>query len=273
LTCNTQKLPSLRLAHAKFNVEIYYVRNIVDAVVINTLPFEILTIRIAEDEDSLFTDSNELYEEMKGKYVGDDLSQTEFDMLFSKLEFKYKDRRKEYVVCTNGSWEEVAEKWEEFSAYINDTFVEGDSEDLNEAKKAIGGQTEKLVESATDGGVEAWYEGRFVMNINNLDAKAGFDEIAENFNEYVPNTDVPTQSEFLSAVTSVDKAYDIAKIRTEMSSDYYSLYKETSDTGVKALVDKLVAFDNLLTDSFLPLDEFLEGTENLNQRQCPGKFK
>lgn len=268
LTCNTQKLPPLEKAFDKLNAEIYYVRHVIDGKIVLSLPFDILSTRMIGDPDSLYTPKSQLYAEMKEKYVNKTLTIDEFDLLFSKLDFKYQDRKNTYIICENDSWKAVAEKFEEF---INT--AGGITPAWNEAKKAVGRRAEKIVESVTDGGLEAWYEGRFKLNLNNLPFKEGLSEIGGNMDKYLPNFEgAPSQGAFLEAMAVVDKAYDLDKIREEMASNYYSLYKETSDAGIQSLVEGLTGYNKIILDSFKPLDALLKGTKFMNSKQCPGKF-
>lgn len=268
LTCNTQKLPPLEKAFDKLNAEIYYVRNVVDGKIVLSLPFDILSTRMLEDKESLYTPKTQLYADMETRYVGKGLTIDEFDLLFSKLDFKYQDRKDTYIICENDTWKAVAEKFEEF---INT--AGGITPAWNEAKKAVGRRAEKIVESVTEGGLKAWYEGRFKLNLNNLPLKEGLSEIGENMDKYLPNFEgAPSQGAFLDAMSVVDKAYDLDKIREEMASNYYSLYKETADAGVQLLVEGLTKYNSIILNSFKPLDTLLQGTKFMNKKQCPGKF-
>ena len=280
LTCNNEKLPVLKVAFDKLNIEIYYARNVVDGKIIASLPFDLVSTRTAELEEgelesgnynSLYYPSEKLYADIVEKYAGKTtLSTKELDLFFSKLEFKYQDRKKEYVICTNDSWEVVAEKWDEF---INS--AGGIAPAWDKAEKSIGGATEKLVESATDGGLKAWYAGRLAMDFNNMGQKQGFEELADQFLEYVPDIDFDatlTQSAMLDAIGTANFEYNVQKLRQEMSSYYESLYLDTSDAGLEAVLLNLEEYNKILSDSFKPLDEVLTGTKMMNSRQCPGKF-
>lgn len=269
LTCNTQKLPPLEKAFDKLNIEIYYVRHVIDGNIVLSLPYDILSTRMIGDPQSLYVPKDELYSKMKEKYVGKTtLTLDEFDLLFGKLDFKYQDRKNTYIICENDTWGAVAEKFEEF---VNT--AGGITPAWNEAKKAVGRRAEKIVESVTDGGLEAWYAGRFNMNLNNLPFMEGLSEIGENIDKYLPNLEgPPTQGALIDATSVADKAYKLDKIREEMSSDFYSLYKETADAGVQLLVEGLKNYNTIIINSYKPLDTLLEGTEKMNSRQCPGKF-
>jgi sugar-specific transcriptional regulator TrmB len=274
LTCNNEKIPSLKVAFEKLNIEIYYARNVVDGKIIATLPFDLLSTRTAEleegelesgDYSSLYYPSDKLYADIIEKYAGKTtLSTKELDLFFSKLEFKYQDRKKEYVICTNDSWAIVAEKWEEF---INS--AGGIAPAWKKAEKSIGGASEKLVESATDTGLGVWYASE--LAILELDVE----EFTDQFLEYVPDIDFDstlTQGAMLDAVGTANFEYNVQKLRQEMSSYYESLYLDTSNAGLEAVLLSLEEYNKILSDSFKPLDEVLTGTKMMNNRQCPGKF-
>jgi hypothetical protein len=268
LTCKNEKIPSLRVAHTKLNIEIYYVRKVVDGEMVLSLPYEFLTTRMLSDEESLYTPSDELYSDMYYKYVAaGEISKEDFDLFFSKLEFKYKDRKKTYIICEESSFDQVKDKWQEFK----DTGA-GTIPALKNLKKTVGGRYEKIAEALTDVGFADYLSGLIQFNLNNMDAKEGFMEIYENLDKYVPNIDVPTQSDMLLALNIAEQEYDYMSLKNELASNFEVLYRDTSDLAVELLVTELDDFNNTIEDSFAPLDSLLECTEVMNDRQCPGKF-
>jgi hypothetical protein len=268
LTCNNQKISSLEVAYNKLSMEIYYVRHVVDGSIVLSLPYEFLTTRMLEDEESLYYPREKLYSEMVDKYVSKGIiSQSDFDLFFSKLEFKYEDRKKTYVICEEDSWDQVAEKWEDF---VNSGA--GTIPALKSFKKTVGGRAEKIVEAVTDMGLKAYLSGIIQINLNNMDMEAGFTEIADNISDYIPNVEFPTQSTMLDAIEIADKKYNTAEMREKISSNFEVLYRDTSDSATMLLVQELDAFNQAILDSFTPLDTILECTEVMNDRQCPSNF-
>lgn len=271
LTCKNEKIPVLKTALEKFNIEIYYVRHVVDGTIVATLPFDLLSTRMAENPDSLYISKEKLYSDIVAKYQGKTtLSSGDLDLLFAKLDLKYKDKKKEYVICENGSWKRVAEKWKEF---INTAGGLGPA--VEKSAKEIGGAAEKLVESVNADSLKASYKGWLQVNVNNMEAEEGVLEIAEKLSKNVPGsgtTGTITQSALLDAIEISGTQHDIDKKRLEMSAHFHSLYRETSDAGTELLVTNLDNYNTILKDSFPILNKLLEGAKMMNNRQCPGKF-
>jgi len=271
LTCKNEKIPALKTALEKLNIEIYYVRNVVDGTIMATLPFDLLSTRMAENPDSLYISKEKLYSDILAKYQGKTtLSSSDLDLHFAKLDLKYKDKKKEYVICQNDSWKQVAEKWKEF---INTAGGIGPA--VEKSVKEIGGAAEKLVESVNADSLKASYKGWLQVNVNNMTAEEGVKEIAEKLSKNIPSsggTGTITQSALLDAIEISGTQHDIDKKRLEMSAHFHSLYRETSDAGTELLVTNLNNYNTILKDSFPILSKLLEGAKMMNDRQCPGKF-
>lgn len=267
LTCNNQKLDSLKRAFNTLNAEIYYVRHVVDGSIVISLPYDILSTRILEDPESMFYPTQKLYNEMFERYVnGGDFEKGEFDVFFAKLGFKYKDRKNTYVLCENDSWEEVSQKWSEFIESIG-----GLAPAWKNLEKGIAGRAEKIVEATTDQGIVAYLSGIIQINLNNMALKPGFEEVLNSIEKYVPNVDVPTQSQLLRALDSADSTYNTAQMRQSLVSEFEVLYKDINDSGVSIIVNELDLLNETLDDSFSPLNGILDCSRMMNFRQCPQK--
>lgn len=268
LTCNTQKLPALEEAYWKLNAEIYYVRHVVDGSVVQGIPANLLGERMLEDPDSLFYPREKLYNGMLERYVKKGgMTQEDFDPFFDGLEKKYEDRKTNYVVCENDSWDRVVEKWDEFISSVG-----GIAPAWKDAERGIGGRAEKLAETATSTSLTEYLSGIVNVNLNNLPFKAGFEEIVSDIGEYLPNVEVPTQETVLTALVVADVKYNTDTMRAELTAYFDALYKNTSDSSVELLVNGLDELNQTLVDSFPKLDMILECTETMNNRQCPNKF-
>lgn len=269
LTCNTQKIPNLKIAFNKYNMEIYYVRHVVDGKVIASLPYELLSTRMLENPNKLIYPKEKLYAEMVDKYVTPNLiSKKDFDQFFNLIETKYKDRKNTYISCENDSFDRVSQKFKEFINTIG-----GITPAWDFANKQIGGAAEKLREAVADLSIKSFISGLVQFNFNKLPYKAGFEEISRNINKYIPgvSTNAPTQSTMLQALTSADKTYELAKERTAIATDFEATYKETSDFTVELLANELKDFNKTLQDSFPAMDTLLTCSKVMESRQCPNK--
>ncbi|MFH1533658.1 MAG: hypothetical protein ABID64_01895 [Nitrospirota bacterium] len=271
LTCKSEKVPALKRGMDELKIEIYYVRNIVDGTVVASMPFDLISTRQAENPETLKTSTAKIDADIKEKYSSKTvLSDSELDILIAKLHVKYKDRVNEYIKCTNDAWSQVSKKWKEFVDSAG-----GLGTAAKTAEKEIAGAAEKLVESVNADSLKATYKGWLQININNLEAKEGLTEIANKLKQNVPGTGSSgtiTQSALLDAISVTDTNYDLNKTRAEMNTKFKSLYKETSDSGTQLLVTGLDTYNKTLTETFPILAKILEGTKDMNKRQCPGKF-
>ncbi len=271
LTCNTQKLPALEQAYNEVNAEIYYVRHLVDAGVVASLPFDVLNTRKIQVEggkevSEFFYPTEKLAAEMREKYVETNkISADKFTLFFSNLEYKYRDRKNSYVICENSSWQAVAEKWEEFIETAG-----GITPAWNDLEKGVQQKAEGIAEAATDGSFTDFLGGIVQFKVNNLDPAKGFDEISQNLSQYVPkgSSDIASQSSLLSAVQSSGQSFDVKKMREEMAANIEAEYKTVSDATVKLFVDELNNWEQILADSLKPLDGIYQKTECIADKQC-----
>lgn len=268
LTCDAEKIPKMKSGYNKVNAEIYYVRHIVDSNVLANLPYQFLEEESALDNESLYYSRQLLYQEMYSRYVSTGkFSSKDFDILFLKLEFKYSERRKEYIVCEHSSWDVVSEKWTEFI-----DSAAGVAPALESLGETVAGRSEKIWEAATDYSYVDFYTAFVQLNINNQTPKAGFEEIVNQLSEYSINTDFqsPSQSTVLSAISGEDFRFRIDTIKTELEARFNMLYRYTRGAGIKAFLSELDSLNLTLENSFGYMDTVLTCVNTMNNRQCPG---
>lgn len=280
LTCNTEELPRLKKTFHELTAEIYYVRHVVDGGLALSLPFDLLTTR--QFTKSVIKDRGAIYNEMYERYVSADfLSEAELNDLFLELEIKYADRINPedgpgaYIFCDRGSWQEVAEKWQEFQTHFTEDFggLKSAGETLSARANEISEDLDNLkITDLVKGDMTfAAYMKSFVqVNINNMEAKEGFEEIGAKFLDNLPNFTAPSQKELLGALSSADEVHDVAKLKTEMAANFYVLYKNTSDETIATFLDELKRLIDTIDASF-PLTIQIKGcADTMNARQCPG---
>ncbi len=266
LTCNTERIPVYEKRYYELTAEIYYARNVVDGAIVLSLPFDILTSRTVEDEEALFYPREKLYEEMYSKYVvSETMSKQEFEVLFSKLENKYKERKKSYVICEHSSWDGVKDKWEEFI----DTWG-GTAPAWDRLERAVIDSADRIVTTATETGFADYITGLIQLNLNNLEPQAEFTEILNRLNEVLPSGDAVTQDMLLKAVTASEKTYSTAEMKEKMKSQFEALYRDGSDASIKIFVLELSSLNNVIEDTFIPIEKVESCTSTMNSRQCPG---
>ena len=267
LTCTTEKLPNYRIAFYKTNAEIYYVRHVVDGGVILSTPYDLLSTRHAQDPNSLYVPSETLYADIKAKYAGEGkIPADDYDLFFSTLEKKYKERKVHYIKCDNSSWNVVEEKWAEFVESAG-----GIAPAVEDAKNDLGGRAEKVWEAASDFTYNDFLIGTIKATVNRQGIKPGVKEISDEFVKNLPGFEgSPSQEDLFSAVGTSNKAFDVATMQATLQATFEAEYKEVSDSVVQSFVEELNTLNDILKKSLSPLDKVLSCTKDLNSRQCPG---
>ena len=294
LTCKTEKLPAYKRAFNELNAEIYYVRHVVDGDVVISLPYDLLSTRMLEDEGEIYYPQEKLYSEMKTRYVDSgDFEIEEFDILFADLVDKYADLKKTYVLCENGSWKVVEEKFNEF--------LESFEEMGDDFKNDIKGQAEKVKEAVgLEGGfpIEAFNQksvpgflGSFTQtNFNKQNAKMSLSELQENNTEYSDfmktlqeygigkkeedekedsEPSVPVTVDALLDRNMIEnKRFDTETLRNEMSSIIEANYGNVSDQVTSAYVFELNKLNATIKDAYPHLDAIKECAKTMNDKQC-----
>ncbi len=270
LTCKNEKMPAMRKAFFSLIAEIYYVRHVVDGSIIISLPYDLVVV----DPSSYLYPTSTLRAEMKEMYVRKAiLTDDDFNKLFNQLETKYSERKLTYIVCDDSSWSVVVEKFNEFIDSLG-----GLAPAWKDFEKGVKGRAEKLVESVTDGGVEAWTTGKFQFNFNSMDSEVGFDDVTENIGDYIPvysalnETKSPTIQTVLNAVGVVEDQLKLDEMRLKMETTYELLYKDISDESLSVLMLELDDLNQTVDDSFDILYFIRNCSRKINERQCPGKF-
>lgn len=275
LNCDAEKIPALEKRHHQLTAEIYYVRHIVDSDAVANLPDDFM--REKSMRALIITDRDKLYKDMKERYVSADfLSQEDFDELFLRLETKYTDRVDSYILCEEGVWQEVEKRWDSFKKYYTDDLggIVEFGEVIGKKGELLGREIEKteLVQLlTTDKGIEE-YLGSFVEgNLNAIGFEETLLEDLEAIGRNLEGSDLAPQ-DVLEVYSSSVRKHDILSMEAEMRAYYKVLYGEASDGSVKLFMEGLNEPDGLkptIEDGFPLIDRLIQGTEIINDRQCP----
>ncbi|MDD3862176.1 MAG: hypothetical protein PHP74_04815, partial [Candidatus Gracilibacteria bacterium] len=151
LTCRNEKIPKLKEAYYKTTVEIAFARNVVTGF-----------------PKKQYKDMDILLAGMNGKYVDKWFTKEQFAIFGNELKVRYADRVSAYVdKCDQGSWAEVARKFEEFNdQVIKGGFVEDLKKGVLELERKAK-DVEKSLESLGDAkGWEDLAKGLFQLNLS-----------------------------------------------------------------------------------------------------------
>jgi hypothetical protein len=286
LTCNNQKVPRLREAYFKTLGEIHYARSIVDAKLAINLPLNLYGTRDFMDHPAV-KNRDKMYEELFNAYVSDDkIPEENFDNYFFRLEGKYEERIQSYMVCDNGSWQEVKEKWEEFDKFwsedLGDQVMSGFDE-IASAAVEVADEAASMSSIELLQGKESFmgFLGSFVeTSFNGLGVEDGAEEFWNTLKDELPFADLPSidTGEYIGAIAGAGDLFEREKIRRELQQSFYGLYLETNDAGVKLIMNTLDGrktpakndgLIEIIDASFSPLNQLLTGSKEILDRQCP----
>ncbi|MDX9971235.1 MAG: hypothetical protein RBS56_05020 [Candidatus Gracilibacteria bacterium] len=268
LNCRNDRIPLLRRAYTLVNAEIYYVRHVVDGAISLSLPFGLLDTINLQSEESLYTDDTELYDTMKERYVGEVLSEDEFEAFYKGLRAQYKERKKEYVNCENDSFGAVVEKFNEFIENFGGLLPA-----YQDAEKRLGGRAEKIYEAITDPGLLDYAKNLINLNINDQDPALATEDFIKYLAEYgsFPGYNRTDTRSLITMLGDEEMKYFMSLEKAEMASSFEFLYRENTDKSAEQFINELEDLNKTLANSMDALDIIYDGVVMMNLRQCTNK--
>lgn len=291
MSCKTEKVPKLEIAYYKTDAEIYYARHVVNTPFISfrgLAPAGLGYKDLDETEkeeliQSSLADRSALFNEMMDKYSGKIGGEAEFKKLFNDLEIKYADRKKTYVICEGGGWEDVKAKIDEMIANWG-----GVREGVEALERDVGGAAAQVKRAATDNPPENFGDflgNTFGMAINNLPPEQGIDQIMNKMKGYVPSTGTgggsgggtgsptsgnrdPTVSDVFKAATNESERYQAELRGTLLRAKYEALYMSATDAAVMEFLRVLDELQMTLLEGMIYIGETFKCTEKMADRQC-----
>lgn len=268
LNCRNDRIPMLRRAYTLVNAEIYFVRHIVEGAISLSLPFGLLDTLSLQNEESLYTDEKELYDTMKKRYVGEELSEDEFEAFYKGISAQYRERKKDYVKCGNDSFGAVVDKFNEFI----DSFG-GILPAYQDAEKRLGGRAEKIYEAITDPGLLDYAKNLIDVNINNVDPALFTEDFIEYLAEYgsFPSYSATDTRTLITMLGDEEMKFFLNLEKAEMASSFEYLYRENTDKSAEQFINELENLNKTLAGSMDALDVVYDGVMMMNLRQCTNK--
>lgn len=267
LKCEYEKVPNLKKAYYKLSAELFYVRNVIRKNIVVNLPYDLLSTRMLENKAELLTPRDEIYQEMREKFVDKgSLENDEFDVWFLILEKKYEKRVDDYIVCDNSSWEVVAEKWEEFISTAG-----GIAPAWNNLEKGVSAKAKDLADSASEFSMKNTLDGFFEIKVNGVDPETGFKEIFDSAAQDIKalgQAISPSPTEVLRSIDREKYRYSTDVLRTSMESQFEFLYKEGTDATIASFLSVLQNLNEILTRSSGIISDLENCTDDINGRQC-----
>lgn len=297
MNCKTEKVPKLETAYYKTDAEIYYARHVVNTPFISfrgLAPAGLGYKNLDDTEkEKLIQNSlanrSILFNEMMDKYSGKVGGEAEFKKLFNDLEIKYADRKKTYVICEGGGWEDVKAKIDEMIANWG-----GVKEGVETLKRDVGGAAAEVKRAATDFTPDSFGDflgNTFGMAINDLPPEQGIDQIMSEMKEYIPSTGTgsgtstggsssgstgaptsgnkdPTVGGILKAASNESERYQADLKNSLLRAKYEALYMSSTDAAVLGFLKALNEFQKTILEGMIYIGETYKCTKKMADRQC-----
>lgn len=294
LNCKTEKVPKLEIAYYKTDAEIYYARHVVNTPFISfrglaPAGLGYKDLNEAEKEkliQSSLANRSTLFNEMMDKYSEKVGGESEFKKLFNDIEIKYADRKKTYVICEGGGWEDVKAKIDEMIENWG-----GVEEGIEALERDVGGAAAEVKRAATDNPPENFGDflgNTFGMAINGLPPEQGIDQIIGEIKGYMPSVGTggsggtgggtsggsstggtdPTVSDVFKTAVNESERYQAELRGTLLRAKYEALYMGATDAGVVEFLNALNEFQMTLLEGMIYIGETFKCTEKMADRQC-----
>jgi len=273
LTCKSEKVAKLKKAFDEASVEIYYVRNMIYAEVVKTLPPNSNNIRLAKKPTEL------LKIEMKGKFLKKFKDENAFNNFFNKMLQKYEDRSNSYIKCNKGSWQAVKDKFKEFI----DFFKNGMG--AKEGFKSWERKASKMTEFAAQG-----WQIPFTMGVNGqqvrlFDGKSTFlddmNSAFEGFGENNPFTKKYWANDIAKGLSAGDTASlvksleisrtatDLFTLKNDINQKFHTLYSDFSSAGSLQVLEVIDDLNKEIRQTpAKPLNSLEKCIDGINDMQC-----
>lgn len=275
---DVEEIDRLKKAFHEVTMEIYYVRNIVDYKVAVGLPFGVLNTQDLYDEKADFDPAikkkaNVIYNEMFEKYVSEDYSADEFNLFFSKIDKKYKDRIAGYQNCDSGSWAAVSDRWREFQEFFTEDYagLKESSSEISASAKDLADEFKeaKLIEVLRGkSGISDFVTALGAINVNGLTPAEGFNEVLDEFLNSLPEGASITQEALLVEIDNKNNDLVFEEMEKSLKAKFEVQYLYNSDQSAELFTEELNNTLEITDNSFTNMSRVLSGVEAMDNRQC-----
>lgn len=251
--CDYNKIDSLRRLYYDLEVELMYVRSVVETDLELYGWFKDINQPIAERE--VYNKLHEYFVLRKAWY-----SKESFDTLYKKLQAKYKDRIPLYKECEDATWLELSERWNRFVSTLA-----GIAPATENLKTAVEKKVSKILRSPP-GKVGQYLGGTFGILLNQREPKKVLAEIFAELQKNLP-TGV-TFSDIQAGIAQEENRFAASLEEVDMLARYQSLYRDSSDEAVKQMVLKVRKLNQTVQDTLPVLNSVAQCAATVSAKQC-----
>lgn len=240
------KVERLKRTYYELETMLFFLRKYVDVRNGN------FTLR--KDED-VMSDLRDFYVFNKGYFTDEKIAE-----LYETFKRRYGTRIKAYQDCTDSTWQQVIDKWNEFKETAG-----GVTPALKQAKESAEKRWARLSESA-EGMGEEFLKDIVVTRINGLPPEEGWGQIAAEFEKNMPGG--VTFEELQAAVHQKGQERDYTVLENEYETQYALMYKESSDEITRLMEDRLIKLNSIIEGAFPYTNQTIHCVKDINDHQC-----
>lgn len=273
LTCDLGQLAAKQKAYYRIGAEIYYARHVVKRKVVVSVPY--ISLQELGAYQPEFADNKTLKSEMERLYVRKGkMTQREFDDLYYELQVKYSERKQEYKICPNTSWQEVADKFWEAVEHFESLGKEF-GQNVSKKAQSIGTAFNAMVHSYSS--LDAFLASHLEMSID-ADFGGMLEDLGELVYVFKPGIDFVdamidgireqlasqgktvtqnrdyTYADIAAATSDITKRVYIHDVQAELEADFEARYMFAGNS-VETFTDELDRLNRAITGSFGVLDQ------------------
>lgn len=195
-------------------------------------------------------------------YVVDDkkfMNNEDAEKLFEQFWKKYQARQEAYLNCKDPSWQNLIQKWNEFTETLGG---------LGEGKKAaetINSAGKDMVNTPV-GRTGNILGGLVEMKINGLPPEESLNEILGELKKNTPGG--VTFDQARAGVVGEKARFEDAFIRTTYLAQYQQQYRQSSGEILKEIIDRLTYLQTTIMDTFEFLRQAKNCTKGLLDKTC-----
>ncbi len=237
---------TLKKTYYRLEAELFFLRKYVDA----------------DNGQFLITSDRDLENSLRDYFVLNKgfFSSEEVTELVKSFKSRYGSRLQTYKNCTDPSWQNLSNKWEELREN-----VVGMAPSIQQAGKSIGAKWDRLENTCVFCGKE-FFGGFLDMRLNGVPPLQGLQQIGQELAKNKP--DGYTFDELQTAQNVSDTEYNDAALQEQYMAQYDQLYRESSDQFTAGLTQRLDTLNNIITRTFPFQNQTIQCLKTVNNKQC-----
>lgn len=253
-SCNYKALDSLINLEVRLQIELDYIRRIVESDEERST---------GNPDETVLRNRTRVYQEMYSDIVNDRklVDEVQFNTFFLQIEQKYSDRLSSYTSCENPTWEELSQKWNSFV-----DSAAGVKPAWDRLETTVSNKWEKVKKSPSQRAGN--YLGGFLdIKLNGLDPQKTLTDITQELAEVSPGG-LPTYFDVLDRFEVESQRYAAEDEKVRRFARYEALYRHSSDDVVGALGSKLVELNKIIKGTFPVMENLRSCVSSVAAKQC-----